>query len=447
MSFSSEPNFFSTLTGKYRATTSNGVLKIRNIRYAYSDRYQPPKPVEKTQRVVENPSKTPVCPQNISPLLEKMIESTDVDSFLLEEATQFLTITLPDDISEDESLPVIVWIHGGSYEIGCGDVATSSPDVWVKEQRIIVVAVSYRLGLFGFLGGSDEIPANLGLMDIIEALKWTKINIQFFGGDSENICLMGQSSGGDAVAHLLLVDDVQGLFNRVIIQSAPLGLRKKRQKMSHEFLMKTSLNKNESDVIKMVADYKKNVPSIMKYGLKAAMPFGIQYGHPPLCKEQETDEKWKKNARKADVLIGLNDDETAFYLRTSEALKKYLKEGIGKKILDKTIRLTTEKIYGKPAQQFAENYANGGGSVYLFRIHAKHENNTIGAAHCIDLPLLFGNEKAWKNSGLLRGIPWEYIHENGKEIRKLWAEFARTGNISVLDKPDIVEIKKIKRSF
>ena len=442
MSFSSEPNFFSAQTGKYPAINSNRVLKIKNIRYAQSERYQLPKAVEESNDIIETHDKTPVCPQNISPLLERMIERTKVDEFLVEESTQFLTITLPEDISKDEKLPVMVWIHGGSYEIGCGDVATSNPDEWVKEQRIIVIAVTYRLGLFGFLGGSKEIPANLGLFDIIEALKWINKNIHAFGGDEKNICLLGQSSGGDAVAHLLLVDEVQGLFNRVIIQSAPLGLRKNRQKMSQEFLQKIDFNKNEMDVIKMVAEYKKFIPSIMKFGLKAAMPFGLQYGFPPLCEESNVEKKWRKNASKVEVLIGLNDDETAFYLRSSDSLKKYLSNGLGKKILDTTIRITTEKIYGKPSLEFAENYAKGGGNITLFRIFSKHENNKIGASHCIDLPLLFGNEKTWQNAGLLKGIPWEYINENGKKIRKLWAEFAKTGNITEQDQPDIFEIKK-----
>ena len=89
-------------------------------------------------------------PQHQSAMLERLIEPTHVEDFLVEESPQYLSITFPKDILPDEKLSVIVWIHGGSYEIGCGSLPTSDPSVWVKEQRIIVVSVSYRLGLFGF---------------------------------------------------------------------------------------------------------------------------------------------------------------------------------------------------------------------------------------------------------------------------------------------------------
>lgn len=443
MSFSDSAIIFKTQTGKVCANEINGVLRTPNIRYATSQRFEMSVELPFSDDFMEVSDKTPVCPQNQSDFLDRMIEVAQLNEIRVEEATQFLTIIFPKDIKEGEKLPVVVWIHGGSYEIGNGNVKTSDPTDWVKEQRIIVVAVSYRLGLFGFLGGYDERLANLGLFDIIEALKWIKSNISVFGGDKNSITLLGQSSGGDAVAHLLLVEGSEELFKRVIIQSAPLGLRNNRQKMSEEFSNKTKFLNDKKDVLEMVSEYKKFVPSMYKYGLKAAMPFGLQYNFPPFGSEKDTMDLWRKRAQKFDVLIGLNDDETAFYLRSSENIKNYLKGGLGKKILDKTIKLTTEKIYGMPAQLFAENLSKGGGNVYLFRIHAKHENNIIGAAHCIDLPLLFGNEKAWKNAALLKNIPWNYIFENGKKIRKIWADFARNGNVNINDKPEILEIRKI----
>lgn len=437
-------HIFQTPFGKIMALRENGIIKARSIRYAYSERYQMPVPVQTSDSEIIYPDKTPVSPQVISPLIEKMIGAIDLESFEVDEATQYLSIIRPEKIEENEKLAVIIWIHGGSHEIGCGDLATSDATEWVKEQNIIVVSISYRLGMFGFLGGNETRPANLGLFDMIEGIKWVKTNIESFGGDPENITLLGQSSGGDAIAHLMISEGVDGLFQRVIIQSAPLGLRDSRQKMTAEFLNKTEAIKDEPDVLKMMEDYKKMVPSVIRYGLKAVMPFGTQYGFPPLCREDEVVEKWKQKAHEYDVLIGLNDDETAFYLKTSEALNKYFGTGFGQKIMNQTVRLTTEKIYGKPADLFAKNYALAGGNVYLFRIYSKLESDHIGAAHSIDLPLLFGNEAAWKSAGLLKNIPWEYIHENGRKLRAVWAEFARTGKISdQTEKPEILEIRKM----
>ncbi|MGG5210834.1 carboxylesterase family protein [Chryseobacterium sp. MIQD13] len=440
----SKTHIFQTAFGRIIALKENGVIKAKSIRYARSERFQKPVAEQPSPSEIIFPDKTPVCPQAISPLVEKMIGPTDIESFTPDESTQYLSVFRPDNFTDNEKLPVVVWIHGGSHEIGCGDLPTSDPGDWVKEQQMIVVAVSYRLGLFGFLGG-DEKPPNLGLLDIIEALKWIKTYIPEFGGDAGNITLLGQSSGGDAIAHLMISEDVEDLFQRVIIQSAPLGLRYKRQKMSAEFLKKTERLKDEADVFKMMDEYRKYVPSVIKYGLKAAMPFGIQYGFPPLCREEESTEKWKENAGKYDVLIGLNNDETAFYLKTSDALNKYFGKGLGLKIMDKTVEKTTELIYGTPAKIFAENHAKAGGNVYLFRIHSGAGNTHIGAPHCIDLPLIFGNEPAWKSSEMLKDIPWKYIDENGKKLRALWAEFARSGNISDdSERPEILEVRKIE---
>lgn len=430
---------FETSFGKILAFKENGVIKAKSIRYAQSERFKMPVPLDFAQDFISD--KTPVCPQKISPLLERLIGKTDLEKFQPEESTQFLTITRPENLVE-EKLSVIVWIHGGSYEIGCGDLPTSNPSVWVREQNIIVVSVSYRLGLFGFLGGNDERPANLGLFDIIEALKWIKKYISDFGGNPDNITLFGQSSGGDAIAHLLISEGVDDLFKRVIIQSAPLGFRLKREKMYTELFSQTDFLKTETDVMKMVDSYQNFLPSSFKYGLKAAMPFCLKYGHAPLPEEKFSLDIWKQNAPKIDVLIGFNEDETSFYVKTAqEGIYTYLPE----KILDRIVKTTTKSIYGKPAEIFAKNYASGGGNIHLYKIKSTLKNHFIGASHCFDLPLIFANEDAWKEAELLKDVPWDYIFEQGKKLRAVWAEFARNGKISdPKDRPEILDIKKVK---
>ncbi len=431
---------FETSFGKVLGLKEKGIIKAKSIRYAHSERFKKPIPASASTSEIVFPEKTPVCPQNISPLLEKMIGKINLDDFEIDESPQYLSVFRPDHFTENEKLPVIVWIHGGSYELGCGDLSTADPTDWVREQNIIIVTVSYRLGMFGFLGGTEERPANLGLFDIIEGLRWIKKHILDFGGNPENITLFGQSSGGDAIADLMISDGVEGLFHRAIIHSAPLGLKKNREKMSSEFLTKTADVTADSDAFEVVQNYKNHRPSFFKYGLKAAMPFATQYGFPPLCRESEVEEQWKKSAGKYDVLIGINDEETAFYLRTSETMNRFLP----KKIINKTIRTTTEIIYGKPAKDFAENFAEAGGNVYLFRIHPRFTSNHFMGAHAIDLPFIFGNENGWKNAGILNNIPWKYIDENGKKLRALWAEFATEGKISDLsERPEILELRKV----
>ena len=117
--------------------------------------------------------------------------------------------------------PVLVWIHGGSYTSGSGDLAIFDPARLVAENRVIVVSVTYRLGLFGFLATGNGRPANLGLLDQLEAFRWVRRNIAAFGGDPDRVTAFGQSAGGDAIAHLMAVPEAPALFRRAIIQSDP----------------------------------------------------------------------------------------------------------------------------------------------------------------------------------------------------------------------------------
>ena len=104
----------------------------------------------------------------------------------------------------------------------------------VAEQRVITGDVTDRPGMSGFLGVPEAgIPANLGLLDLIEALRWVQENIAAFGGDPENVTAWGESAGADAVAHLMIAEGAQGLFRRAIIQSAPFGLMRGREAMTN----------------------------------------------------------------------------------------------------------------------------------------------------------------------------------------------------------------------
>src|SRR5688572_18467703 len=163
-------HIFKTALGSIPGQIENGVIRARNIRYAHSERFKIPVALTISNVDALPPDKTPVCPQNIRPLLERMIGITQIENFKVDESPLYISITRPEKMGVNEKLPVIVWIHGGSYEVGCGDLPTTDPCTWVKEQNIIVVSVSYRLGLFGFLGNSDSRPPNLGLLDIIEEI-------------------------------------------------------------------------------------------------------------------------------------------------------------------------------------------------------------------------------------------------------------------------------------
>jgi para-nitrobenzyl esterase len=116
-------------------------------------------------------------------------------------------------------LPVMVWIHGGSFLVGSGQ-ETDGSTLAVKG-KVVMVTINYRLGPFGFLTDKvldaenpHHVSGNYGLLDQQAALKWVKRNIGGFGGDSARVTVFGESAGGISVALQMIAPGAAGLFAR-----------------------------------------------------------------------------------------------------------------------------------------------------------------------------------------------------------------------------------------
>ncbi|XP_051967923.1 neuroligin-1 isoform X6 [Xyrauchen texanus] len=124
-----------------------------------------------------------------------------------------------EDIRESGSpKPVMVFIHGGSYMEGTGNIFDGS--ILASYGNVIVITINYRLGVLGFLSTGDQAAkGNYGLLDQIQALRWTSENIAFFGGDPLRITVFGSGAGASCVNLLTLSHYSEGLFQRAIAQS------------------------------------------------------------------------------------------------------------------------------------------------------------------------------------------------------------------------------------
>ncbi|KAL7302333.1 hypothetical protein TKK_0004996 [Trichogramma kaykai] len=122
-------------------------------------------------------------------------------------------------IKPDQPRPVMVWIHGGAFNLGSGDNMLYGPDYYMRKD-IVLVTLNYRLGIFGFLNLEDKLaPGNQGLKDQVMALKWVQDNIASFGGDPNSVTIFGESAGSASVHYLALSPMTKGLFHRAIMQS------------------------------------------------------------------------------------------------------------------------------------------------------------------------------------------------------------------------------------
>lgn len=407
------------------------VIRATGIPYANADRFAAPVPSRDWTEPFEATQLSPACPQVRSRFLSEVL-GDPLAGLPRDEQCQRLSVTLPHDLHVDERLPVMVWIHGGSYTTGAGDADIMDPARLVAEQRVVVVAVTYRLGLFGYLGSDDARPANLGLLDQLEALRWVQRNISAFGGDPDQVTLFGQSSGGDAVAHLMAVPESISLFRRAILQSPPLGISRGRHKMNAAMAQAAEVvttDMSADEVVALQAEVQKRASS---YGLMGQMAFGTQYGHHPLPAENEIETVWDRAAPHIDILIGHTAEEARLYLPTVPALIRVVGVPlIGPLIRRAAVKVVTAAVYSRAIRRFARRHARAGGIAHTYVISWAAPGNPYGAAHTIDLPLLFGNEQAWAGSQLLAGATWAAIDGYGKKIRKLWADFARGAPIDV----------------
>ena len=118
--------------------------------------------------------------------------------------------------------PVLVWMHGGGFAAGNSIEQDGYHGAnLARSGDIVFVSVNHRLNVFGFSDLSSAGPAfahsgNVGVLDLVAALKWVHNNIENFGGDPGNVTIMGQSGGGAKVCDVLAMPCSEGLVHKVV---------------------------------------------------------------------------------------------------------------------------------------------------------------------------------------------------------------------------------------
>ena len=123
--------------------------------------------------------------------------------------------------------PVVVYIHGGSLQTGQPWYKDYSGEGYARD-GVICVNMGYRLGVFGFLATEEMMreegtAGNFGLLDQIKTLEWVRDNIESFGGDPENVTLIGESAGAVCVDALCVSPLSAGLFRKAVLESSAIS--------------------------------------------------------------------------------------------------------------------------------------------------------------------------------------------------------------------------------
>jgi para-nitrobenzyl esterase len=364
------------------------------------------------------------------------------------------------DEATTEKKPVMVWIYGGGFETGgtidpqydCYNFLRENPDV-------IVVTVAYRLAAYGFMhlshlpDGKDYPDAqNLGIMDQMMGLKWVHENIAGFGGDPDNVTIFGESAGGSSCALLSLIEEAHKYFKRAIIQSgSPIMTRSREEAIAVTDKIMAALD------CKTVADLQKVEPR--KLADKVGELFGIyQVLGWSIWPERDgkllPEDGWKAyedgKAKDIALLLGCNKDEFNVFsaafgaekwnkwaadrmakrakLMTAEEnalVESYVNSATGED-WEKTSALFSQSYFNAPAIRMSETQTKAGGKVFTYLFTPEASTPGVKSGHAIEQSAVFNHPEL---SVQIAGRAFDEIF--CKTIRKMWIQFAKTGNPSL----------------
>jgi len=200
----------------------NGIKTYFGIPFAAppirESRWRAPQPVAGWDGVLTANRLPPECVQRLrSPSINHYFGDE-----LSGEDCLYLNIWAPASSKAGDKLPVLVWIYGGAFNVG----SASSPiygGAPLASKGVIYVAINYRVGVMGFLAHPEltresghNASGNWGFLDQLAGLQWVRKNISAFGGDADNVTLIGQSAGSMSITNLQASPLARGLFQRVI---------------------------------------------------------------------------------------------------------------------------------------------------------------------------------------------------------------------------------------
>ncbi|MFI5607146.1 carboxylesterase/lipase family protein [Amycolatopsis sp. NPDC051903] len=390
-----------TSTGQVRG--ANGAF--RGIPYARQRRFQPPTPAEPWTGVRDALEPGPAAvqpPSRLAPVIGPM-------SLPQSEDCLSLTVFTP---STTGSRPVLVWIHGGAFVTGSGGQDWYDGTRLAQDADAVVVTINYRLGVFGFLALDGVAPANLGIADQLAALEWVRDNIAAFGGDPRRVTLAGQSAGAQSTLTLWSAPRAQGLVHQVALQSAPVGLAPQTPAEAAGWAEKylAALGAGPTDLATLPADRLLDGLGVLAKELQGQIV-------PPFQLVADDD-------LVAGDLIAAAKPGRALLSWTRDEVRAY-----GPDAPPEEIERRTTALFSGDLPRLAKQF---GPDATLMRFDWGAPGNPYGAAHCIDVPFLFGTHDETPGAALLEGAP-QGLPDVG-DLRRIWGQFLH-GERPVIDSP------------
>jgi para-nitrobenzyl esterase len=400
-------------------------------------RWKPPQPAEPWEGIRECNQFSAISPQIEMPGM--------VSGFPISEDCLYLNVLTPAR-QPDEKLPVMVWMHGGAYNMGCGN-----DKIWnntrLPQYGVVVVTLNHRLGPIGLLAHpalSKESPehasSNYLFLDLIASLEWIQRNIAAFGGDPDNVTIFGESGGGAKVSVMMTSPLAKGLFHRAICESGVAagffpGIPLAEMENRGETLFKKLGISPRGNVLKQARSISSE--KILQVSQSMEMPLKPGADLKPLWDAavdgwvlpQSPPDSFKSGSCNAVSLI------------TVANLGELL--GPGPLVIPWLV-----PAYVGMMEAVTKQGHNGYACIFD-QVPAGWKKEGCGSFHSIELPYVFGD---WDNSTGWWKSMHTLIHQSGikkedpgldmtdkkvsEAVMGLWTEFARTGNPKAPGVPD-----------
>ena len=234
-----------------------------------------------------------------------------------------------------DNLPVMVFLHGGGHSMGSGGARAYDGGRLAERAGVVTVTVNHRLHLLGFmhlaeLADGYEDSSNVGLQDLVEALRWINRNIAAFGGDPGNVTIYGESGGAGKVSALMAMPSAAGLFHKAIVQSGSQQRFRSREeatadaKAALDFL---GIAPHDRDALETVPLEKLYAAFCHVFATRTSARAMSKQAFTPVidprtAPRHPVDPEALALSKNVPLVIGSNEEETAFWLQDLPLLLK-----------------------------------------------------------------------------------------------------------------------------
>ncbi len=398
--------------GRLAGRRVDGVSVFKGIRYGEDTqprRFREALMVKAWQGIRYCEAYGPSCPQ-------------DRMSSLMSEDCLFLNIWTP-EASARQQRPVLVYLHGGEYSHGSG----SSPRYdghRLCQHDVVAVTLNHRLNAFGHLylgrqeGAAYATSGNVGILDIVLALRWIQQNISEFGGDPNNVTVFGQSGGGAKIATMMAMPVAAGLFHKAWTmsgQQVTAAGERAADRRARDFRQSLGVGDSLEDLLRLDAERITERLSDRDYFLNRNIYFGpvvdahalsrhpfypdapSQSAHIPMVIGNTREETRAFLGRipgvetlTFDTLAAALDSQMYVDINTEETIRFYRQRHPDYSATDIFFAASTAGRSWRGAVIEAEVRAQQGAPTYVYQLDW-HRPDQRGAGHGSDIPLAFGN--------------------------------------------------------